>query len=444
MNRYRFSIKGRLQLWLLSALIILSTLFIVITYGVDRITLRDKFNHRLERIALAIPPNLKKADLRQINVKLPHGRDDFVLQIWDRDNTPIYQSNSDIALPRFSKAGFSVEPWQGERWGLYIRHTDENTIQVAQSLDARKEISGRYALHTVIPLLFFIPVMAFFIPLCVNRGLRSLTQLSKELESRNSTTLGALPSHDQPAELAPLTHALDTLFQRLSDALDIQKKFIADASHELRTPLTTLQIQTQLVEQSLGTGQQCTALADLKSSIKRTSHLVDQLLMTSRLESGNANDPRQLLHLDQLALDATITLLPFANSRKIDLGMGRMVSGLISGSEYQIKFLIRNLIDNAIRYTPSSGRVDVAIVCDADHMHLIVEDSGPGISVGDRERVFDRFYRCLGHETPGSGLGLAIVKQVVVQHGAEIRLDVSERLRGLKVIVSFERMARGT
>jgi two-component system OmpR family sensor kinase len=441
MNRYRFSIKGRLQLWLLSALIILSTLFILISYGVDRITLRDKLNQRLERIALAIPPNLKKADVRQINVKLSLGRDDFILQIWDRDGAPIYQSNASIALPRFSKAGFSVEQWQDERWRLYIRHTDENTIQIAQSLDARKEISGRYALHTVIPLLLFIPVMAFFIPLCVNRGLQSLTQLSRELESRNSTTLGALPSHDQPSELAPLTRALDTLFQRLSNALDIQKKFIADASHELRTPLTTLQIQTQLVEQSLGTELQYTALADLKSSIKRTSHLVDQLLMTSRLESGSANDPRQLLHLDQLALDVTIASLPFANSRKIDLGMERMESGSISGSEYQIKLLIRNLIDNALRYTPSSGRVDVKIVSDADHMHLIVEDSGPGISPDDRDRVFDRFYRCLGHETPGSGLGLAIVKQVAVQHEAGIFLDVSERLSGLKVSVNFKRMA---
>ncbi|HWZ48495.1 MAG TPA: two-component sensor histidine kinase, partial [Herbaspirillum sp.] len=206
MNSVRFSIKGRLQLWLLSALLILSTLFILITYGVDRIRLRDKFNHQLERVAFAIPPNVTKADSRQINLKLSLGRDDFVLQIWNRDNTSIYQSNADIVLPRFSKTGFSVEQWHGERWGLYIRHTDDNTIQVAQSLDARKEISGRFAVHTLIPLLLFIPVMAFFIPLCVNRGLRSLTQLSRELESRNSNTLGALPSDDRPAELVPLTH----------------------------------------------------------------------------------------------------------------------------------------------------------------------------------------------------------------------------------------------
>ena len=112
MNSVRFSIRGRLQLWLLSALLILSTLFILITYGVDRVRLRDKFNHQLESVALAIPANLTKADSRQINVKLSLGRDDFVLQIWGRDNTPIFQSNADMALPRFSKAGFSVEQWQ--------------------------------------------------------------------------------------------------------------------------------------------------------------------------------------------------------------------------------------------------------------------------------------------------------------------------------------------
>ena len=444
MKKHRLSIKGSLLLWLLSALVILSTLFILITYVIDRITLRDEYNDRLRQIALAIPPKLKKADLRQINVKLHHGPDDFVLQIWGRDADLIYQSQSDFTLPQFATAGFSIVQWHGDRWELYIRYTDTNIIQVAQSLNARKAISEEHALHSVIPLLFFIPVIAFFIPLCVSRGLKSLTQLSRELEARNLNTLGPLSSHNQPSEIAPLTQALDTLLQRLGNALNIQKKFIADASHELRTPLATLQIQTQLVEQALGTGQEHMALAELKCGIKRTSHLVEQLLMTSRLESNGSHDPCQLLRLDQLALDVTIELLPFANSKRIDLGMERMEAGLISGCEYQIKILIRNLIDNAIRYTPFSGQVDVEIVGDEDQIHLSIEDSGPGISPDDRDRVFDRFYRCLGHEAPGSGLGLAIVKQVAIQHEAEIFLDVSHRLAGLKVTVSFKNMKKRT
>jgi two-component system OmpR family sensor kinase len=440
MTKYRLSIKGALLFWLLSALLVLSTIFILATYAVDRISLRNKYNDRLKQIALSIPSQLKTSDLRQINVKLFHGRDDFVLQIWDRSSRLVYQSHTDITLPQYSTAGFSIVEWNGVRWKLYVRDTDTHTIQVAQSLDARKEIAEEHAWHTVIPLLLFLPVMAFCIPLCVNRGLHALDRLSRDLRSRDSSTLGPVSTHAQPAEIVPLTQALDTLLLRLGDALDMQRKFIADASHELRTPLATLQIQTQLVEQALGTGQEHSALADLKSGIQRTSHLIEQLLMTSRLESDKANEPHQLLRLDELAREVTIELLPFAHAKQIDLGMERMDAGAIAGSEYQVRLMLRNLIDNAIRYTPASGRVDVEILSDADKIQVRVEDSGPGIPPADRDRVFDRFFRCLGHETPGSGLGLAIVKQVVFQHEAEIRLDLSRRLGGLNVTVGFRRM----
>ena len=440
MTKYRLSIKGALQCWLLSALAVLSAIFIFATYVADRISLRIKYNDRLERIALSIPSELKSADLRQINVKLHHGRDDFDLQIWDRAARLVYQSHADVTLPQYAGAGFRVAEWRGERWKLYIRHTDSHTIQVAQSLNARNAIAEEQALHTVIPLLLFIPVMAFFIPLCVDRGLQALARLSGELAARDSRSLGPLSAHGQPAEIVPLTQALDTLLLRLGKALDLQRKFIADASHELRTPLATLQIQTQLVEHALGSGREHLALADLKSGIKRTSHLIEQLLMTSRLESDNAHPPRQPLRLDALTREVTIELLPFALARKIDLGMERIDAATIAGCEYQLRLLLRNLIDNAIRYTPMGGRVDVAVSCEAEQVQLRVEDSGPGIAPADRERVFDRFYRCLGHETPGSGLGLAIVKQVVEQHAGHIRLGPGPSLGGLEIAVGFRRM----
>ncbi|WP_459572073.1 ATP-binding protein [Cupriavidus sp. 8B] len=441
MSKYQLSIKNRLLIWLLSTLIVISSVFIMLTYANERIALRDKMNDRLKQIAMSISPNLKKADLRQINLKLHHDKDDFVLQIWDSEAELIYQSQSDFTMPRYDRPGFSIAEWRGERWRVFVRILDKNTIQVAQSLNARKAIAEFHALHTIIPLILFIPVIALFIPLCVNRGLKSLTRLSNELDSRNSNTLGPLSADDQPAELAPLKKAIDTLLIRLGDALDIQRKFITDASHELRTPLSILQIQTQLVEQALGTGQEQIALADLKAGIKRTSHLVEQLLMTSRLESSASRDPFKTLYLEEIARDVMIELIPFANSRGIDLGMERMENGRIIGCEYQVRLLIRNFIDNAIRYTPQLGRVDVKIVRDDEKVHLSIEDSGPGIAAEDRTRVFDRFYRCLGHDVAGSGLGLAIVKQVAVSHDADIHLDVSQRLAGLWVTVSFRRDA---
>ncbi|HEV7443313.1 MAG TPA: ATP-binding protein [Steroidobacteraceae bacterium] len=439
------SIRNRLLLWLLSALLVASTVITAATYIVERIAIRDSENNRLKRIALAIPADLKKADLRQINVKLHHGPDDFALQIWDADATLIYQSQADLSLPRLSTLGFSTAIWGGERWKVYIRKTDTNTIQVAQSLDARKRRVNRHALHAIVPPLLVIPLFGLFIPLCLNRGLKSLAHFSQQLESRSPHALGPLSAGPQPAEIVPLKSALDTLLQRLSQASNMQRTFIADASHELRTPLATLQVQTQLVEQALGTGQEREALADLKNGIKRTSHLLEQLLMASRLESnGTPGESHDRLSLDQLAREVTTELVPFASSRRIDLGLERMAAATIAGCAYQLRLLIRNLIDNAIRYTPCPGRVDVEMVRDIDAVHLIVEDSGPGIPVDQRDRVFDRFYRCLGHELPGSGLGLAIVKQVADRHGATIALTEGERLRGLKVTVSFQLLTLNT
>ena len=250
------SIRDRLLLWLLSALLVASTLITAATYIVERIAIRDSENSRLQQIALAIPGHLKKADLRQINVKLHHGPDDFLLQIWDGDGTLIYQSHPDLTLPSFSTLGFSTANWGGERWKVYMRKSDTNTIQVAQSLDARKRRVNRHALRAIIPPLLVIPLFGLFIPLCLNRGLQSLAQLSKELETRSPQTLGPLSAGPQPAEIVPLKSALDSLLQRLSQASDMQRTFIADASHELRTPLATLQVQTQLVEQALGTGHE--------------------------------------------------------------------------------------------------------------------------------------------------------------------------------------------
>lgn len=432
----RSSVKRTLVQWLVSALVALSAVFIGITYVVERSGLEHRQDRRLERIALAVPPNLKSADLRSINVKLLHGRDDFLLQIWNGDSE-IYQSHADLAAPRFSTLGFSVQPWRGERWKVYVRRTGANTIQVAQSLDERCALVRSRVLHTIVPLLLFLPVIILAMPLCVDQGLRSLRRLSDELRTRGPECPDPVSRGDEPSEVAPLVEALDTLFQRVRDASDAQRRFIADASHELRTPLATLQIQTQVVEQALGTTQERAALDALKAGIKRTGQLADQLLLASRLEAGEAGERFERLRLDELTREVILEMLPFASSKDIDLGLGRMDAAIVLGCRDQLHFLVRNLIDNAIRYTPAAGRIDIEVVDDGQATLLSVEDSGPGIPPEERERVFDRFYRCPGRDTPGSGLGLAIVKQVAGRHRALVRLGRSEGLEGLQAAVSF-------
>ncbi|HEY4072341.1 MAG TPA: ATP-binding protein [Herbaspirillum sp.] len=438
------SIKRRLLLWLLSGLAVLGICFVFADYLIDRALLLDIYDDQMKQIAYAIPIRFKTADLQEKDLLQKYQRDDCILQIWERDGPMTYRSDPDIILPRFSTPGFTIVKWRGEQWKLFIRITGNNIIQVAQSLNGRRDIAIAHAVRALIPLLIFLLVIGLLIHWSVSKGLESLTSLSLELASRDSDTLGRLSAAHQPAELKPLTHAIDTLLQRLGIALESQKKFIADASHELRTPLATLQIQTQLVQQALGTGGEAGALDDLKAGIKRTGHLVEQLLLVSRLEASSTHGPRsprdmhRPLPLHDIVRQVTIDFLPHANMRDINLGVEHLEVKTVVGSEHHLTILIRNLIDNAVRYTPAGGQVDIALRTIDGAAVLEIDDSGPGIAPEERERVFDRFYRCLVPQTTGTGLGLAIVKQIADLHQAKVHLEQAPRLRGLRASVRFK------
>jgi two-component system OmpR family sensor kinase len=434
------SIKNRLLLWLLSGLAVLGIFFVFADYLIDRALLLDIYDDQMTQIAYAIPLRFSAADLQQKDRFLNYERDDSILQIWERDGALTYHSHPQIILPSFSTPGFSTVNWRGERWKIFVRVTNNNTIQVAQSLNGRRDIAIAHAVRALVPLCIFLLVIALLIHWSVGKGLESLTQLSRELATRDSETLDRLSSAHQPAELRPLTHALDTLLHRLGVALASQRNFIADASHELRTPLATLQIQTQLVQQSLGTGGELQALDDLKTGIKRTGHLVEQLLVVSRIEAGCRNDTHSRLALHEIVRQVAIDLLPYARLRDVNLGVEHMDEATIIGSKHHLEILVRNLIDNAVRYTPSGGQVDIRLRAFEQMVMLEIEDSGPGIAPEERERVFDRFYRCLQPQAAGSGLGLAIVKQVADLHGASVHLNQASRLCGLRACVQFRQV----
>lgn len=429
------------MIWLLSGLTVLGVVFVVADYLTDRSLLLDVYDDQMKQIAYAIPARFSDDDAQQPPSLGRYEKDDSILQIWDRNGALRYRSYPTIVLPRFSAPGLSTVIWHGEKWQIFVRVTEYDTIQVAQSLSGRRDIAIAHATRALLPLCIFLMIIGLLIRWSVSKGLESLTQLSRELASRDSETLGRLSSAHQPVEIRPLTHALDTLLHRLGIALESQRKFIADASHELRTPLAALQIQTQLVQQSLGTGGEEKALNDLKAGIRRTGHLVEQLLVVSRIDSGCRHDTHGALALHEIIRQVVIDLLPYAEVRDINLGVEYMNESTVVGSKHHLSILVRNLIDNAIRYTPAGGRVDVTLRTFAQEAMLEIEDSGPGIPPEERERVFDRFYRCLQPQAAGSGLGLAIVKQVADLHGASVHLDQSRRLRGLRASVQFPQAA---
>jgi two-component system OmpR family sensor kinase len=277
----------------------------------------------------------------------------------------------------------------------------------------------------------------------VTGSLEPVARVRKQLASRQADDLSPVSDAGLPDEVRPLVQELNLLFGRVRTAFDTQQNFVADAAHELRTPLAALKLQVQSLERSdqRTDSQEARriAVSRLSAGIERATRLVEQLLVLARQEASAA--PHQPVVLADLAKRAVADLIGVAQNKQIDLGLQRADGGEVEGQLEALMILLRNLVDNAIKYTPAGGTVDVSVVreqgASCSHLEVTVEDSGPGIPAEERERVFDRFYRVPGSEAAGSGLGLAIIKAIAERHGATLTLGESARLGGLAATVRF-------
>jgi two-component system OmpR family sensor kinase len=258
--------------------------------------------------------------------------------------------------------------------------------------------------------------------------------MRRQVATRAASDLSPLSAEGVPEEVKPLVGELNALFARVQGTLEAQTHFVADAAHELRSPLTALKLQLQAAERARDEAARQEALGELRSGIERSIALVEQLLALARLE-GKSEQRSEPVDLEDLARQAVSDLLPSAHAKRIDLGLATSEPVQVTGSRESLHLILRNLLDNALKYTPAGGRVDIALGRDAQGAWLAVEDSGPGIPEADRERVFDRFYRVAGNGAEGSGLGLAIVRTVAERLGAQVQLGQSASLGGLRAEV---------
>jgi len=357
------------------------------------------------------------------------GADALVVQVWDRNGVQVYLSQPQQVLPRDASPGFNTVRTGADTWRVYSAVAGGQLIQVAQQMSVRRELAASMALRTILPILAVVPFLALLVWFGIARGLAPLERVAVAVGERSPRALRPLTEVGLPIEVVPLVHALNELLARLDRALGAQRTFIADAAHELRTPLTAVHLQVQLAERATTDAERTAALEELRAGLDRATRLVEQLLTLAREEEGVSERPFAPVNLTELARHVLAEHAAIAHARGVDLGMGETQAGsgdaIIDGDRDGLRAMVSNLIDNAVRHTPTGGRVDVIVARGANGAVLAISDSGPGIAASERDRVFDRFYRVSGDGaagSPGSGLGLAIAKRVAERHKATIAL----------------------
>lgn len=425
------SLRSRLLLTLLPALLLTGLLASGATYLRARSEIDRLFDYQLRQQALALRDRSFGAGFEADPAQ------ETVVQVWDAHGGRLYLSHRYSTLPRQKDPGLSTLKADGEDWRVYALSIGPYVIQVGQPVEVRRRMAAAAALRILVPILAAVPVFALLIGWTVGRGLKPLNRLAGAIAGRRAGSLEPVACADLPAEARPIVAALNDLLGRLGGLLQSQRQFTADAAHELRTPLTALKLQVQLLERARSPGERSEAIDELRRGVDRAVSLVEGLLTLARLEPGTVAQIAEPVALHTVVTNAANALAASAAAKRVHLQVMECDAATIMGDETALGALLRNLLDNAVRYTPSGGRVEVSLRCNDHAFALEVADSGPGIPAAERERVMDRFYRMAGTPAPGSGLGLAIVRRAADLHGAQLQLGTGLEGRGLRVCMSF-------
>jgi two-component system sensor histidine kinase TctE len=302
-------------------------------------------------------------------------------------------------------------------------------VQVAETLEKRKTLATEIVKGTMVPQFVTLPLAVLLVWLALVRGIKPLAQLEKRIRARKPDDMSPLDDTNVPEEVIPLVSSINDLLGRLKVSLTTQKRFLADAAHQLKTPLAGLRMQADLAQRETDTDELKKSLKHIGRASIRATHTVNQLLALARAETTGRSLAKHHIDMVDLVSEVMADTVPRALEKKIDLGYDGPSSGKsatqLEGNPTLLKELVRNLLDNAVNYTPENGQVTLRLLTDrfSGVLVLTVEDSGPGILESERELVFQPFYRTLGTNVDGSGLGLAIVMEIAQQHGATISIE---------------------
>lgn len=365
----------------------------------------------------------------------------FHFQVWDQEGKVQLQSSDQLdSTLRDVPLGFSDQVINNNDWRTYSTYDRNQKVKiiVAELYTIRRELADDIARSNANILLITYPIFGVLVWFIISVALRSVTRVTNEISNRASTFLEPVQLTEIPVEIKPLVAELNQLFIRLKLAFERNKRFAADAAHELRTPLAALKTHVQVALRADDEADRTKALQKVIESVDRSSHVVAQLLILSRLGEEERLTDIKPVDLHKLATEIIAYLAMHAIEKDVDIELGLPPSDpVVIGNDTAIGILIRNIVDNAIRYTPPGGEVKISLVDTGKKIIFRVTDTGAGIPPELRERVFERFYRILGTKASGSGLGLAIVSQIAKLHRAEITLSTPPNGVGLQFDVAF-------
>jgi two-component system sensor histidine kinase QseC len=399
----------------------------------------SKIQETLEKIPQKIDTFYQKRFLNSVPPE--NYMDKFNFQVWTNGGKLLLHSSTAPKIPLTSELdGFSDKKIAHQDWRVFTTYNNKTGIRtvLAERYDTRNELGHRIAQDDLYIMLLTFPLSGLLIWIIIGRGLDSLDRVAEEVANRAPSHLEPVDLDEVPEEIKPVIDELNKLFFRLKEGFEREKRFAADAAHELRTPLAALKAQAQVALLTHDIEEKNQALQKLIASVNRSTHIVQQLLTMSRLVPGVAHiDGKNKVNLSRLTREILAMLAPSAVEKQIDLEFVTQSENLtIYGNSTALGILIRNLVDNAIRYCNEHGRIKVLLnKSQNSEIMLEVSDNGPGIPQELRSRVFERFFRVLGNKSPGSGLGLAIVQQICELHSGRVILDTPKEGTGLIVQV---------
>ena len=368
----------------------------------------------------------------------------LLFQIWQREH------GQDTLLLRSPEAperwpegvdrvGYSNVTINGLVWRVFAASDNggERTALAALDLKIRDELVRGVAFSNITPYLAGLPILAVLLIAAIRHGLAPLRHMEAELASRSPNRLDPISEERAPRELHPLVKAMNRLFRRVSQTLDNERRFTSDAAHELRTPLAALNVQLQVAQRTADENERLAAIGKAVRGSERMAHLVGQLLALARLEGAAGTVEMKPVSLTALLDEVCKEMRPVAERRGLRLGCTVVSEVGLVGSPDLLRVLVRNLLDNALRYVGEGGRVSMSLILDDNQPLLRVADNGPGVAADERDKLGQRFHRFGPQTAEGVGLGLSIVRRIAELHQADVMFGTGLEGKGLSVSVRF-------